>query len=43
VWWCTPAIPALRRLRKEEGKFEDSQAYVTRPCQKRKKERKKGE
>jgi hypothetical protein len=26
AWWCTPVIPALGRLRREDGKFQDSLA-----------------
>jgi hypothetical protein len=32
VWWYTPAIPALRRLRREEDhEFEASLNYAARP------------
>jgi hypothetical protein len=28
VWWVTPVIPALRRLRQEDPEFESSLGYV---------------
>jgi hypothetical protein len=36
AWWCTPILPALRRLRQEDWKFKDSLGYITRPCLKKK-------
>jgi hypothetical protein len=35
-WWCTPIILALRRLRQEDYKFEDSLSSIVRPCLKKK-------
>jgi hypothetical protein len=29
VWWYTPVIPALRRLRQEDLEFEASLGYVS--------------
>jgi hypothetical protein len=37
VWWCTPVIPALVRLRLEDCKFEASLDYKVRLCFKKKK------
>jgi hypothetical protein len=34
VWWSTPVIPALRRLRQEDNEFEDSLGYTKTICQK---------
>jgi hypothetical protein len=31
VWWCTPVIPALRRLREEDQELEASLGYLVRP------------
>jgi hypothetical protein len=33
--WCTPEIPALGRLRQEDGEFQASLNYQTRPCLKK--------
>jgi hypothetical protein len=33
AWWCTPVIPAFRRLRQEYGEFKGSLNYIGRPCQ----------
>jgi hypothetical protein len=30
VWWCTPVIPALRRLRQEDWEFQTSLDKVVR-------------
>jgi hypothetical protein len=32
AWWDTPVIPALRRLRQEDHKFEVNLDYIARPC-----------
>jgi hypothetical protein len=41
VWWCTPVIPALRRLKQENIEFEDilgyTKTFVKRQTPKRKK------
>jgi hypothetical protein len=31
VWWLTPVIPALGRLRRENPEFEISLGFMTRP------------
>jgi hypothetical protein len=36
VWWCTPVIPALRRLRQEDGEFQASLDHRVRPGFKKK-------
>jgi hypothetical protein len=37
AWWCMPGIPALRRWRQKEHKFEVSLDYI-RQCLKKIKE-----
>jgi hypothetical protein len=37
VWWYTPVIPELRRLRQEDHKFKVSLGYIERLSQKKKK------
>jgi hypothetical protein len=37
VWWLTPVIPALGKLRQEDYKFEASLGYISRLFQKTKK------
>jgi hypothetical protein len=32
VWWLTPVIPALGKLRQEDCKVEASLSYRVRPC-----------
>jgi hypothetical protein len=34
AWWCPLVIPALRRLRQEDGKLEANLGYTGRPCSK---------
>lgn len=36
VWWRTPAIPALGRLRWEDRKFEANLDWAATPCLKTK-------
>jgi hypothetical protein len=31
-WWHIPVIPALRRLRQEDGEFEASLSYIEQCC-----------
>jgi hypothetical protein len=40
AWWYTPVIPALRRWRQEDKKFETSLDYVARPCLKNTRQKK---
>jgi hypothetical protein len=35
-WWCIPVIPALRRLRQEDCKFEVSLNYIDTISRKKK-------
>jgi hypothetical protein len=35
VGWYMTVIPALRRLRQKDWKFEDSVDYIARPCLKK--------
>jgi hypothetical protein len=35
VWWYTPVIPALGRIRQENHEFEGSLVYTVRPCLKK--------
>jgi hypothetical protein len=41
VWWCTPVIPALGRLRQEYQEFEASLSYIVDPDSKKKKKTRK--
>jgi hypothetical protein len=41
VWWCTPVIPALGKLRQEDCEFQASLDYTVRSCLKKKKKKKK--
>jgi hypothetical protein len=38
VWWYTPVIPALRKLRQEDHKFKVSLGYIERPCLEKKRD-----
>jgi hypothetical protein len=41
MWWHTPVLPALKRLRWDDGEFPVSQGYIMRPCLKKAKKEKK--
>jgi hypothetical protein len=44
MWCFTPVIPALRRWRQKYSEFQASLGYIVRPCQnKKRKKRKEGE
>jgi hypothetical protein len=32
AWWCMPEIPARRRLKQKDLKFEESLGYTARLC-----------
>jgi hypothetical protein len=32
MWWYTPVIPALRRMRQEDYQLKASLGYIDRPC-----------
>jgi hypothetical protein len=32
VWWHTPVMPALRRLKQEDHDFQASLGCIERPC-----------
>jgi hypothetical protein len=32
VAWCIPVIPALRKLRLEDGEFKANLNFIVRPC-----------
>jgi hypothetical protein len=36
MWWDRTLIPAIKRLREEECKFEASRGYIARPYLKHK-------
>jgi hypothetical protein len=43
LWWCTPVILVVKRLRQEDFKLQASLGYIVGPCQKREREvRKEG-
>jgi hypothetical protein len=39
VWWYTPVVPALRKLKQEEQKFEASLGYISLSQKKKKKKK----
>jgi hypothetical protein len=41
VWWGTPAIPTLRRLRQEDHEFKANLGYISRPSFRNKKQKQK--
>jgi hypothetical protein len=43
TWVIIPVIPALRKLRQEDYKFEASLGYIVKPCLKKKKKLKRVE
>jgi hypothetical protein len=32
VWWCTPVVPVLERLRQKHSEFEAGQGYIGKDC-----------
>jgi hypothetical protein len=42
VWWHTPAIPGLGRLRQDNDECETSLGFLVRPCQKKERKGRKG-
>jgi hypothetical protein len=41
MWWCSPVIPVLSKLRLEDVEFEASLSYIVSSCIKREKEGRK--
>jgi hypothetical protein len=39
AWWYTSESLALRRLKQEDQKFQNSLGYIARPCPEREKQR----
>jgi hypothetical protein len=39
VWWHTPVISALRRLKQEDCEFDVSLNYIVRPCSQKEKKK----